>query len=68
MTNEQNPGPLLFSVPAAARELSLSVKFLRLLAQRGSLRVVRVGRRVLVQKDEILRISREGLANEDGAK
>ncbi len=66
MTTDQHQGPLLFSLAKAAGELSLSVRFLRKLARSGQLRVVRVGRRVLVQRSEMLRVSREGVCPMDG--
>lgn len=54
-------GDRLYSLDAAARMLNVSVWTLRLHARRGSLKTTRVGRRVLVPADELLRIVKTGL-------
>jgi hypothetical protein len=53
---------LLFSLRDAAQQLGgVSIWTLRKHFARGNLRVVRVGRRVLVSSEEIERIRQEGL-------
>jgi excisionase family DNA binding protein len=49
--NEQ--GPRLMSTCAAARALAISERHLRTLAARGHLRLVRLGRRCLVERASI---------------
>jgi len=51
----------LYSLDDAARQLGISVWTLRSHQKRGSLRVTRVGRRVLVSVMEIQRIEMGGL-------
>jgi excisionase family DNA binding protein len=64
MTNtdpkQNDAGPRLMSTSAAARSLAISERHLRMLAARGYLRLVRLGRRVLVPREEIDRIVQEG--------
>jgi excisionase family DNA binding protein len=48
------------SLPQAARALGVSDRFLRMLEQRGQLRLTRLGRRVLVPIDEVERLAVEG--------
>jgi excisionase family DNA binding protein len=59
-TGSNDHGPRLMSTSAAARALSISERHLRTLAARGHLRLVRLGRRVLVPREELDRIVREG--------
>jgi excisionase family DNA binding protein len=57
----QNDTPArLVSTSAAARTLGISERYLRGLAARGHLRIVRLGRRVLVPRDELDRLVQEG--------
>jgi excisionase family DNA binding protein len=50
----------LVSVSHAAGKLGVSPRFIRILGARGHLTVVRIGRRVLVPKEEVDRLAREG--------
>jgi excisionase family DNA binding protein len=52
--------PCLLSLPSAARALGVSDRFLRILHERGQLRLIRLGRRVLVPASEIERLVTEG--------
>lgn len=53
-------GPQLISTSAAARALGISERHLRGLTERGRLRIVRLGRRVLVPIAEVERLVAEG--------
>lgn len=54
--------PALFSIATSARRLGgISPWTLRKHVVRGSVRVVRIGRRVFLQREEIERVQREGL-------
>jgi len=58
------PEPRLIPLDEAARLLGgVSARHLRTLAGRGDLRLVRLGRRVLVPRDELERIVREGASS-----
>jgi excisionase family DNA binding protein len=50
----QNVRKLNFSLAEAAEALGVSPGFLRLEAQRGKLRTVRIGRRVLTPRAEVM--------------
>lgn len=52
--------PRLLSIESAATSLGISSKHLRNLAERGEVRFVRLGRRVLVPREELVRISQAG--------
>jgi len=53
--------PRLFSLDEAARQLGgVSDRHLRNLAERGQLRLVKLGRRRLVPREELERLAREG--------
>lgn len=52
--------PRLLSVDHAAEVLGISSRHLRALAGRGRLRLIRLGRRVLVPREEIDRICAGG--------
>jgi excisionase family DNA binding protein len=52
--------PRLLSLQNAARVLGVSDRFLRILHERGQLRLTRLGRRVLVPVSEIERLVTEG--------
>ena len=52
--------PQLWSLQNAARALGVSDRFLRILHERGQLRLTRLGRRVLVPASEIERLVAEG--------
>jgi excisionase family DNA binding protein len=47
----------LISVADAAKALCISTRFLRLLGSRGQVRIVRLGRRTLIPRDEIQRLA-----------
>lgn len=51
----------LYSLESAARQLGISIWTLRSHQKRGSLRVTRVGRRVMVSQPELDRIAASGL-------
>jgi excisionase family DNA binding protein len=54
--------PSLFSLPDAARSLGgISVWTLRKHISNGQIRVIRIGRRVLMDAEELDRIRRDGL-------
>ena len=53
---------LLYSRREAAEQLSLSLSTVDMLIGRGLLRVRRMGKRVLVPDEEIVRYSRRGMA------
>lgn len=59
-TSSERVAPRLMSLPQAARALGVSDRFLRMLEQRGQLRLTRLGRRVLVPIDEVERLAVEG--------
>jgi excisionase family DNA binding protein len=50
----------LVSIAEAARALSVSPRFIRMLAARGGLQLVRLGRRALVARAELDRLAVEG--------
>lgn len=52
--------PLLISLAECARMLGVSTRFVRILANRNQLRLVRLGRRALVPRAEIDRLVAEG--------
>jgi len=54
--------PMLFSQRQTAEALAVSEKTVRRLVARGELAVIRVGRRVLITRDELARFIREGEA------
>lgn len=56
MLANQDASTRLVSLDEAARQLGVCGRHLRNLANRGQLRLVRLGRRVLVPRDEIARI------------
>lgn len=51
----------LLTIPEATRELPVSVSSLQKHAARGTVRVIRLGRKIFVSSAEIDRIKREGL-------
>jgi excisionase family DNA binding protein len=51
---------VLLSVTEAARRLSVSVRFIRALAARGHLHMVRLGGRTLITPGELERLARDG--------
>jgi predicted site-specific integrase-resolvase len=54
--------PTLFALPDAAKSLGgISIWTLRRHISEGRIRVVRIGRRVFLDADEVSRIRREGL-------
>jgi excisionase family DNA binding protein len=53
--------PDLNGVNEAATKLSISPWTLRAHLRRGNIRAVRCGKRILIHKDELERISRQGL-------
>jgi hypothetical protein len=52
--------PALVSLADAAKELGVGFRLLGVLEARGQLRIVRIGRRVMVPTSEIERLAREG--------
>ncbi|MGA7741807.1 MAG: helix-turn-helix domain-containing protein [Polyangia bacterium] len=52
--------PLLLSVTAAAPMLAVSTRYLRVLISSGALPVVRLGRRTLVRRADLLAIVSSG--------
>ncbi len=54
-------GMALMPLPEAARRLGISVWTLRAHQKQGTLQVRRIGRRVMLPCDELLRVAREGL-------
>jgi excisionase family DNA binding protein len=52
--------PALLSVDDTAHTLGVCPRFIRILAARGELRVVRLGRRMLISQTEISRLVAEG--------
>jgi hypothetical protein len=60
--NSQNAEPHLYSFADAARKLgSVSVYTIHKHAAKGSIAVIRIGRRVFLSAREVARISKEGL-------
>lgn len=62
---EPNPSPevavrLLLSIDDSAHSLNISGRHLRDLISRGQVRAVRIGRRVLIPRQELERVAREG--------
>lgn len=55
-----DPEPRLFDVATVAGLLGVSIRFVRSLVAGGQLRVVRLGRRTLVPREEIDRIAAGG--------
>jgi hypothetical protein len=55
----KNPERLAYSLPEAAAMLDVSPGLLALEVQRGRLRVVRIGKRMVVPRDELLRLVAE---------
>jgi excisionase family DNA binding protein len=56
----KKPERLAYSLPEAAEMLDVSQGLLLLEARRGRLRVVRIGKRMLVPRAELLRLVAEG--------
>ena len=50
---KSEPGPRLVSTSGAARALGISERHLRTLAGKGYVRVVRLGRRCLIERESI---------------
>jgi excisionase family DNA binding protein len=50
----------LVSIAEGAQTLGVSTRFLRVLQSRGSLRVIRLGRRVMIAASELDRLVSEG--------
>ena len=61
MSEENCGGTELLSLSDAARRLSASIWTLRAHQKRGNLRVVRIGRRVMLSCAELLRVAKDGL-------
>ena len=60
LVNDSSSLPALLSVQEACELLRVSAKFLRRLHARGLLQLVRMGRKVLVPRDEVQRLMRDG--------
>jgi excisionase family DNA binding protein len=59
--NDDSTGDRLYSLGASSHLLNVSVWTLRAHARRGSLKTIRVGRRVLVSTAELQRVVKAGL-------
>lgn len=59
--NDDPTGDRLYSMDAVAQLLGVSVETIRLHARRQSLKTTKIGRRVLVPKDELSRVMKYGL-------
>lgn len=57
---DETPGRRLLSIDETAHTLNVSGRHLRDLISRGQVRAVRIGRRVLVSREEVDRVAREG--------
>jgi excisionase family DNA binding protein len=57
MANEQSTEKMLYSRDDAARALSISVRKLEQLIRSGQLRVVKIGRRVLIKREALRQIA-----------
>jgi excisionase family DNA binding protein len=57
MANEQSTEKTLYSRDDAARALSISVRKLEQLIRSGQLRVVKIGRRVLIKREALRQIA-----------
>jgi excisionase family DNA binding protein len=55
LSNVTDQSRLAWSLPDLARDLSVSVPFLRLELRRGRLRAARLGRRVVILDEEVRR-------------
>ncbi len=55
MKTTAHPDALAFTVPDAAARITVAPRTLWTLIARGDIRAVRIGRRVLVTKDELIR-------------
>jgi excisionase family DNA binding protein len=58
--SKETEAPRLIGAARAAESLGVSERHLRNLVVRGHLRFVRLGRRVLVPREELERLAREG--------
>lgn len=58
---QDSHGSKLMTIPEATRELPVSISSLQKHAARGTVRVIRLGKRIFLRQDEIDRIRREGL-------
>jgi hypothetical protein len=63
-----DPAPVLEPLARAARELGLRPRFLIVLEDRGQIKLVRIGRRILVPRAEIDRIARDGAPIPEGGE
>lgn len=59
-SEQRHATPALLSVDDTAHTLGVCPRFIRILAARGELRVVRLGRRMLVPREEVERVVAEG--------
>lgn len=50
VTTDQSSAPLAYSVPGAARELSVSPKHLRMLIAQGKVPIVKLGERIVIRR------------------
>jgi excisionase family DNA binding protein len=57
MPHKPVPEKMLYSRDEAARTLSISIRKLEQLIRSGQLRVVRIGRRVLIAQEELRQIA-----------
>ncbi|HEY8415738.1 MAG TPA: helix-turn-helix domain-containing protein [Thermaerobacter sp.] len=58
--------PMLLTVPEAAKVLRVGVSRAYEMAQRGEIPAIRIGHRVRVPRDELLRLIQRGGAGGDG--
>jgi excisionase family DNA binding protein len=57
--------PLLLSLPDAAHLLGISASFARIMARKGDLPTIRLGRRVLVSRHALEQLIRSGTCVDD---